>query len=72
MERAAALAREHGLRAADAIHLASSTLNDQLIVVSSDHDLLDAARTEGSATLDPEAAEAMKALAAYRRGSGLS
>lgn len=52
------LAARHGLRAADAVHLASALRARQsgqaVVLVSSDHELLLAANAEGLAALDPQ------------------
>lgn len=60
MSRAISLAREHGLRAADAIQLACALLargerrqDGDFILVSSDHELNAAAEQEGLSVLDP-------------------
>ena len=62
MSRAISLVRKHGLRAADAIQLASallgrgeSGLQARLVLVSSDQDLNAAARQEQLEILDPTA-----------------
>jgi predicted nucleic acid-binding protein len=56
------LARELALRGADAVHLASALLlqgrfveeDDQLIFVTSDHELKEAAQTSGLVVIDPD------------------
>lgn len=47
------LAEQHALRGYDAVHLASALAlaDEELILVSSDRELLDAASTSGIATL---------------------
>jgi len=59
------LAKELALRGADALHLASALLlqdrfaeeNDQLIFVTSDHELKDAAQGSGITVIDPDEQE---------------
>ena len=53
IQRAAELSDRHGLRAYDAVHLASceSISDDDVVLVASDGDLLSAARGHGLATL---------------------
>ncbi len=51
----------YGLKAADAIHLATARnirnhMKDQMLIVSSDHELLVAAEQEGLLIIDPETA----------------
>jgi predicted nucleic acid-binding protein len=68
---AAGLARFYTLRAPDAIHLATARLVRQdgttdLVYLSSDQELVDAARRDGFDVLDPEDAAALTALRAHR------
>lgn len=59
------LAKELALRGADAVHLASALLlqrrfvedDDRLILVTSDHELKDAAQSTGLVTIDPDERE---------------
>lgn len=59
------LARELALRGADAVHLSSALLlqkrlteeNDQMILVTSDHELKEAAQSSGLAVIDPDEQE---------------
>ena len=59
------LAKELALRGADAVHLASALLlqdrfaeeDDQLILVTSDHELRDAAQGSGITVIDPDEEE---------------
>lgn len=61
IDDAIGLIERYRLKAADAIHLATARnvrrhTKDQLLVVSSDHELLAAAKQEGLLVMDPEAA----------------
>jgi len=63
LPEAAQLAREHALRALDALHFAtvvrlSRVTKEPIVFVASDRDLLRASREKGFATLDPEEANA--------------
>lgn len=53
--RAGELAERHGLRAYDAVHLASleQVADSETVLVSTDEDLVEAARASGFATLRP-------------------
>jgi len=63
-ELALALTQDHKLRGADAVHLATALdlrdslaeVNESLVVLASDHELLEAARQAGLAVEDPVAA----------------
>ncbi|TAK23414.1 MAG: PIN domain-containing protein [Chloroflexota bacterium] len=71
MFEAARIARTYGLRAPDAIHLATArlvreTTHSGLIFVSSDRELLTAAREDTFTVLDPEDDPALATLRALR------
>ena len=60
-------ARSHAVRAPDAIHVASASavkksVSEDFVFVSSDRELLSAARVSGLMTLDPESSDAMDTL----------
>lgn len=67
-QEAVLAAEEHGLRAGDAIHLATAKRlfalapGLELVMVASDRELLDAAQAEGYTTLDPQDARALETL----------
>ena len=69
---AAGLARFYALRAPDASHMATARLMRQggvtdLVYLTSDQELIDAARRDGFDVLDPEDAAAIATLRMYRR-----
>ncbi|MBI4331186.1 MAG: type II toxin-antitoxin system VapC family toxin [Chloroflexi bacterium] len=71
---AAQEARQHELRALDAIHFAtamrvSQAARDSIVFVASDKDLVKASRTVGFITIDPEEQEALGRLRTLRQGS---
>ena len=65
VDKAKEIAREMALRGADAVHLSSALLlqrrfadeNDQMIVVTSDHELKEAAQSSGLVVIDPDEQE---------------
>ncbi len=64
-------ARNHALRALDAIHFASAatvreTISGQLVLVSSDHEIVQAAKADGIPVLNPEDAGALQTLRSLR------
>jgi len=77
VDKAKVLARESALRGADAIHLASGLLlqsrfaqgDDQLIFVTADQELKQAAKVSGLVVLDPNEQENQPA-AQSAEGSG--
>ncbi len=71
IQGAADVAQEFALRAPDAIHLATAREArragaSRLVFVTSDREILDAARRDGFDLLDPEDADALGILAMYR------
>ncbi len=74
ISEAAQQAREHGLRALDAIHFATAlrarqAATGRLVFVTSDKDLLRAAHSSEFIALDPERQEALQQLRNLRLGT---
>jgi predicted nucleic acid-binding protein len=79
VDKARDLARESALRGADAVHLASALLlqsrfaqdDDQLIFITADHELKQAAQASGLVVIDPNE-QGNQPSAPSREGSGQS